>query len=450
MNNQKLYLNTNTLRLFFKAALPGSISMLAATLYIFFDGIFVGQILGTTAFAAVNLAFPFVIINFSLADLIGVGSSVPISISLGKKEDNRACNIFTCAVIMIILTGLFMGFLLYFAAPYLMMIMGAKGELAEYAVQYIRVYAISSPITTIVFALDNYLRICEKIKTSMFLNIFMSLFTVILEFLFLDVFKWGVWSAAFANAASMGICALFALAYFSSGKLHLKFRKPCFSFSLTKQIISNGSPIFLNNVSGRIASIIMSKALIVLGGAGAITIYGVMMYAAEFVQPILYGVYDSLQPAISYNFGAGEINRVKKLEKYCLVTGAVVSSVAVAFMLIFPQTIATMFLKPEELNLLEASARAVKIFSFAFITRWFGFAIQSFLIALERPLPATIISVSSAFVFPVVLIPVLWGMGLDGLWINGVLTSFLVALLAGAILIKLRKTLFVISKKQLE
>ena len=176
MNSKELFAKTKPSKLFFLAAVPGAISMLASSLYGLFDGIFVGNILGDTAFAALNLAFPFVIINFSLADLIGVGSSVPVSIKLGENKDREASNYFTCACIMIFLAGLLMGALLYFAAPFLIAMQGAEGVLSELAVKYIRIYALFSPVTTAVFAFDNYLRICCKIRTSMALNIFMSVF----------------------------------------------------------------------------------------------------------------------------------------------------------------------------------------------------------------------------------------------------------------------------------
>ncbi|MEG0854431.1 MAG: MATE family efflux transporter, partial [Angelakisella sp.] len=81
MNSHTLFTKTPPTRLFMIAAVPGAISMLASSLYTVIDGVFVGQILGETAFAALNLAMPFVIINFALADLIGVGSSVHISIN---------------------------------------------------------------------------------------------------------------------------------------------------------------------------------------------------------------------------------------------------------------------------------------------------------------------------------------------------------------------------------
>ena len=89
MNSEALFAKTPPLKLFFIAALPGAVSMLASALYQTFDGVFVGHFLGSTAFAAVNLAMPFVIINFSLADLIGVGSAVPISVCLGQKKKKK-------------------------------------------------------------------------------------------------------------------------------------------------------------------------------------------------------------------------------------------------------------------------------------------------------------------------------------------------------------------------
>lgn len=84
IESTELFSKTPPLKLFFLAAIPGAISMLASALYQTIDGVFVGQFLGNTAFAALNLAMPFVIINFSLADLIGVGSSVPISVCPGR------------------------------------------------------------------------------------------------------------------------------------------------------------------------------------------------------------------------------------------------------------------------------------------------------------------------------------------------------------------------------
>ena len=442
MNATALFAKTPPLKLFFLASIPGAISMLASALYQTFDGIFVGHFAGATAFAAINLAMPFVIINFSLADLIGVGSSVPISIALGKKQEQEANNLFTCACLMIVGTGIIIGALLFAAAPLLIQLMGAQGEFADLAVQYIRVYAISSPVTTIVFAMDNFLRICGRIRTSMFLNILMSVLSAVLEFLFLGVFRWGVWAAALATCSGMFICALLAAFPFFLGKNLLRFCRPHFHTRMIRQIIACGSPNFLNNIAGRITSILLNAILVRMGGETAVSIYGVLMYTDGFIQPLLYGMCDSLQPAVGYNWGAGKISRVRAIEKCCFIASGIVSLLAVAVILLFPGQITGLFMADVSAEVMALSIGALQLFAITYITRWFSFATQSYMLAIEKPLPASIISVSTALVFPVLLIGVLWPLGLTGIWLNFAGTALLAAILSAVILLKLRGELF--------
>ena len=438
MDSHRLFSETSPLKLFFLASIPGAISMLASALYQTIDGIFVGQFLGSTAFAAVNLAMPFVIINFSLADLIGVGASVPISINLGRKNEKEAHNIFTCACIMIFLAGILIGALLYAAAPLLIRLMGAEGEFALLAVDYIRVYAICSPLTTIVFAMDNFLRICGFIRGSMFLNIFMSLLSGVLEFLFLGVLGFGVWGAALATCSGMMACALLALTPFIRGKALLRFVRPRFHARMVKQIISCGSPNFLNNIAGRITSIILNAILVRVGGELAVSVYGVLMYTEGFIQPLLYGMCDSLQPAVGYNLGAGKFRRVRAIEKCCFSASAVVSLLSVTLMFLMPETISLLFMPDADVEALSMTAGALRLFALTYVTRWFSFATQSFMLAIEKPKEASMISVSTALIFPVILIILLWPLGLTGIWLNFAGTSLLAGILAFIILYRQR------------
>lgn len=441
MSNESIFEKTSPVKLFFLAAIPGGISMLAASLYGILDGIFIGQLLGDNAFAALNLAFPFVIINFSLADLIGVGSSVPISIHLGKKEDKEANNIFTCACLMIFITGTVMGAAIYFAAPWLLSLVGAKGDLADLAVQYMRVYAITSPVTTIVFAMDNYLRICGKIKKSMFLNILMSVLSISFEILFLGVLKFGIWGAALASCGGMFICALIAFYPFLRGKLQLKLCRPKFSASMLKQIVFSGSPTFLSNIAGRIAAVFMNIMLLRFGGAAAVSIYGVMMYTGETVQSFLYGVCDSLQPAVGYNWGAGRLERVKAIEKCCFTASAVISLMSAALIALFPSQITSLFTQNTSAEFVSAAVLAMRLFSLTFITRWFSFAVQSYMTAVDKPVYASLLSVCTALVFPLLLLAAFYPLKLNGLWLNFPATYLLTAVTAAVILLLFKRSL---------
>lgn len=439
MTQAKLFSETKPFKLFLLAAIPGGISMLASSLYGVLDGAFVGRLLGETAFAALNLAYPFVIINFSLADLIGVGSSVPISIKLGQKKEKEANNIFSCACIMIVTAGIFMGSILYFFAPSLIGLLGATGELAEFAVAYMRVYALCSPVTTIIFAMDNYLRICGKIRSSMGLNILMSVLSAVLELVFLGVLRLSIWGAALATCLGMMICAGIAVTFFIRGKLQLRFCKPHFSLHMIKTIIIGGSPNFLSNIAGRVTSIVMNIVLLRFGGAAAISIYGILMYTGETIQAILYGVCDSLQPAIGYNWGAGRKDRVKAIVKCCFTASAVISLLAATVTFIFPTVIINLFVKDADTAFMSMAIIAVRIFSLTFITRWFSFSTQSFMTAIYKPKYAAIISVSTALVLPLVLVAILLPMGLTGLWINFPATYLLAAIFAVIILIRFKR-----------
>lgn len=440
-DNDAFFGKTKTLKLFFIVALPGAIGMLASSLYGLFDGIFVGQLLGQTAFAAVNLAFPFVAINFSLADLIGVGSAVPISIALGRKDEKTANNYFTCACISIVILGCAMGLVMWFAAPALMAMMGAEGELAELAVQYLRVYAACSPLCTIVFAADNYLRICGKIKTSMVLNIAMSAIIIVLEIIFLLSFGMPVWGAALATCIGMIIIAAIAMVPFFFGKRQLKFCKPKFSVKMMTKMVGAGAPNFLSNIAGRLASIVFNTVLLDMGGEDAVSVYGVILYVNDIVQPLLYGVCDSLQPAIGYNYGSREPERVKKLAIYIFVAGAVISIIAAAIIFALPAQISALFLADPSSSLIEMSGFAMRIFSITFLTRWFGFAAQSYLTAINKSFFASLLSTANALILPMAFLGILWNLGLTGIWLNFPLTAAAVAVAAVIIFIAQRKKL---------
>ena len=250
-----MYATMNPWRLFFVVAMPGMISMFAMSIYSILEGIFIGQILGEGAFAAVNIAMPLVMINFSLADLIGVGASAPISVALGKEDHKTANNIFSCSVIMIFCVSIIMGSIMFFAAVPLSRLMGADDVLLETSVRYLRTAALCSPLAALFFAMDNYLRISGFVKTSIIINIGCNLLTLGLLSIFLLYFKMDVVGSALATSISMCTCSLVAMIPFVQKKTVLKFKKPKFSAAMIKQIAACGSPVFLSNVSGRVTTV---------------------------------------------------------------------------------------------------------------------------------------------------------------------------------------------------
>ncbi len=439
MDYKTLYEKTSPTKLFAIVAIPGIISMFVSSLYLIIDGALVGQILGAAAFASLQLVMPFVILNFSVADLIGVGSAVPIAIKLGEKDEQAANNIFSGACLMIIGAGIVLGAILFFFAGDFVRLMGADEQLVIMASQYLRVYAVFSPFITILFAVDNYLRICGWIRYSMMVNILMAVISALLEFLFLFVFRFGIWGAALATCCGMLICVVIAFLPFFLGKMQLRFVRPKIDRQIVAIILANGAPSFLNNIAGRITSVIINVFLLRLGGAMAVSAYGVLMYAESLVLPILYGLCDSLQPAVGYNYGAKNYRRIFAIERICFGTCAVISLVMTALMFFAGEAIVGIFVKASNTELIALSVHALSLFAFTYLTRWISFATQSYMSAIGKPGYATAISLSMAFIFPVLLLFSLSFLGLDGLWLNMPFTSLLAAILAIGILINYYK-----------
>lgn len=446
-NTEKMYATMRPWRLFFVVAAPGMISMFAMSIYSIIEGIFIGQILGEGAFAAVNIAMPLVFINFSLADLIGVGASAPISIALGKNDHKTANNLFSCSVIMIFCVSVLMGTVMFFAAEPLSRLMGADDLLLDTAVRYLRTAALCSPLTAIFFAMDNYLRISGFVKMSMIVNIGCNLLTLGFLTFFLLGCEMDVVGSALATSLSMCTCSVVAMMPFVFKKALLKFTKPHFSVAMIKQITACGSPVFLSNVSGRIASILMNVSLMTMGmkvlgeggGQTAVAVYAVLMYASDLCWPLLYGIADSLSPAIGYNWGAKNYGRVKSIAKCSYIGTSIVGLVSTSILFFLPDVIAAWFVKAEDVKLLEISTHAIRLFCFAYLFRWVAVATQSFFSAIEKPLQATIMSVAVAFVFPVTLLGALWSFGLDGIWFNFVGVNALAAILSAYLLSRLMK-----------
>ena len=442
-DTEKMYAAMSPWRLFFIVAMPGMVSMFAMSVYSIIEGIFIGQRLGEAAFAAVNIAMPLVMINFSLADLISVGASVPISIALGRKDRETANNVFSCSIIMIFITAVLMGTVMFLAAEPLCRMMGADNELLETSVRYLRTVALCSPLSTIFFAMDNYLRISGYVKTSMLLNIGSNLATIALLTFFLLGLNMDVVGSALATSIAMSLCSLLAMIPFLRRKTLLTFTRPRFSKAMIQKIAACGSPVFLSNVAGRVTSILINVSLMTLGvaafgeggGTTAVAVYAVLMYSSDLCWPLLYGISDSLSPAIGYNWGAGNYGRVKRIVKCAYVGTAIVGLASTALLFFFPATVASWFAKAEDALLLSESTRAIRLFCFAYLFRWFGVTTQGFLSAIEKPVLATVMSVATAFIFPTLLLGALWTLGLDGIWFNFVGVNVLTAILGVTLLL---------------
>ncbi len=437
MNDYTIFATLSPTRLFVRCAVPGMVSMAVTSLYMVADGIFVGAYLGANALAAMNLVMPFIMMSFAVSDMIAVGSSVQISIRLGRAQPQAASQIFTFCSMLIVGISCVMGLAAYFFAVPLMHTLGADDVLTGYAIDYMRVYALFSPVIMIFFAVDNYLRACGWIRYSMIINVVMSLLNIALDWLFLAHFGWGISSAALASCLSLtlGTCAGFAP--FVLNKTALKLKPALLSFKTVLTIIANGSSEFFSNISASAFMVIANLALMRLSGAMAVAAFSIVLYVNTIVSALLFGMADSMQPAISYNYGAGNHSRMLALLKRLMFTGAVISLGVMFFTINNGNLFAALFVKDGNTELIHLSGNAMKLFALSYLTVWFGVIAGAFFTALNMAGISLMVAFSRTLIFPILVLTILVpAIGLDGVWLTRGLADILTAVLAALLMLK--------------
>ncbi|MBS5149734.1 MAG: MATE family efflux transporter [Butyricicoccus pullicaecorum] len=399
-------------KLFLCCALPAMCSMVFGALYTIADGIFVGRYVGENALAAVNLAMPLVNISFAIADMIAVGSSVQIAMFLGQRDKEAANRIFSFSIKIIFAVSILIGlFFLFFTKP-VFMLMGANGQALQYAFVYMGVYALFSPVTMVYYAADNYLRICNRQKYSMILNISTALLNIVLDFLLIIVFEGGVLGAALASCISMAIGSFFSLLPFFRKKLELRFTKGKIPAKQFVSLLANGSSEFFSNISGSVMAFILNVVLMRLGGTTAVAAMSIVLYVDSLMVMMIFGMCDSMQPPISYCHAAGLKQRVLSLEKRVLLSAALLSLGAFFFLWYGGSRIVPFFVTPEDTALLELSVHAMELYAFSYLVNWIYRCLSSYLTAMGQAGKSFAASICGTLVFPLVclaaLVP-LWG-----------------------------------------
>ena len=281
----------------------------------------------------------------------------------------------------------------------------------------------------------------------MVINIGSNFATVGLLTFFLLGMDMDVVGSALATSLSMCLCSVVAMIPFLAKKTLLQFVKPKFNKLMFKEIAACGSPVFLSNIAGRVTSILINVSLMTLGakylgvggGTTAVAAYSVLMYASDMCQPLLYGISDALSPAVGYNWGAESYDRVKRIAKCSYIGTGIVGVVSTVVMFLLAAPLASLFVNAEDAELLALSAHAIRLFCFAYLFRWVSITTQSFLSAIEKPVQATVVAVSVALVFPALILGAFWNFGLDGIWLNMLGTSVLSAILAGFLLLRVKR-----------
>lgn len=419
--NSDNFIKLSPTKLFFRCAVPAAITSVFGALYNVIDGIFVGRYLGGDALAAINLIMPVIIIAEAVSNMIATGASVNISMLLGKKRRDDASKMFSFSVAFIIGISFLIAIFGYcFAEPFVKLIApGASIAVVDMSIGYLKVYTIFGTLIPVCFAMDNYLRVISCEKISMIIGVVSQGSNIILDFVLLAVMHKGVKAAAFASCISIVSGSIVMLVFFAGNKRDLYYTKPKVKFRNFVRILINGSSEFFSNISMSIMSMIMNLFLLKYGETKAVATYSIVMYVDCMIGMLNFGLCDSLQPAISYCYGAKCINRMKSIFKRVLTATIIISGFAFLFMFFAGSYVTSIFVEPGDEKLLAMSIKALKLFAFSYLAGWIDLSFSSLFTAIDKPVQSLVVSLLGTLVFPVLSIYLLTKVyGLTGIWMS--------------------------------
>ena len=337
-------------KLFTKLLVPSIMGMAASALFTVIDGIFVGNGIGSDAMAAVNISAPIFMIITGVGLMFGMGGGILTSINLSQGKKKVANINFTQSVIALVFISLVMTLLLTIFPHKIATLFGSDEYLMDMVVEYLFWFSISLPFTVLVVALPFFIRLTNP-KISMWAMLAATVVNIILDYLFIFIFKWGLFGAAIATDIGEFVGAAIMIIYLFRHSIAIRFvwlKLSVKSLLLTLRnvgyMIKLGFSVFLSEITISVMIISGNYVFMDYMGADGVAAYSVICYLFPIIFMVFNATVQSAQPIISYNYGCGQMKRSDNaLRLSMLFTLAFAFSIMLLF-ICFTRSIVTLFI----------------------------------------------------------------------------------------------------------
>jgi putative MATE family efflux protein len=423
--------NINTLLL--KLSLPSMLALFANALYNIIDTIFVGRGVGAEGIAGVAIVLPVMAIISSFAHLIGIGTGTLISRQLGKKEIDEVNRTAGNGFLMIILISIFFSILGLLFTRQIMWAFGATPTILPYASDYGRIIFIGMLWFPFCVSSSNYLRAegnAREAMTAMLIGLGVN---VILDYIFIFPLEMGLKGAAYATIIGKFTTLVYLIWYFTGSRHLIQFRFQCLRLNkkVLKPAISVGLSGFGMRSSSSVANVVLNHTLGAIGGDMAIAAFGIIYKITLFFGMPLFGLNQGMIPIVGFNYGAGKKERIKRTIKLGFIYAISYGLIAVIIFQVFANPIFGLFTTNTEL--LEMGPRALRIVIAMMWLMGISHAAMGTHQAMGQPRSAFILAIQRwiLLITPLVLVlPYVFNLGLDGVWLAFPLADFLGAAIA--------------------
>ena len=335
----------NMFKLMLKLGIPGIIGMLVISLYSFVDAIFVGRYVGDKALGAISIAYAFTLINNGIAVLVGIGSASVLSRAVGRKDQKTIDSVMGNVFVLTLLMSSAVTVLGYIFAPQLLHVVRAEGEMHELGVKYLRIVYLGSIFVNFGQAANMVMRGEGKMALAMAIMGSGAVLNIVLDALFIIVFKQGIEGAAIATVISQAVFALATFFYFLCFSKNVKFKSFKLEKSLVGETFAVGMSAMFMQVLSLVQQTVMYSTLKKYGGEDQVILMGAFFRYMMLAFIPLWGLSQGFQPFAGTNFGAGLFERVKKGTFLFYGFGIVLAAVFWLVFLASPESVLSLFIK---------------------------------------------------------------------------------------------------------
>lgn len=340
----------NDMRTFFQFVIPSVLSFALSGVYAIVDGFFVGNSIGDIGISAINMAYPIVAVIQSLGTGIGMGGAIYYSINRAEKKEPQAREFTAGALWMLIISSIFMTFIVFLFNSPLLRMLGASGQLLSLGEEYIAIIALGAGLQIMGTGLVPFIRNHGGSSYAMFSMIAGFVTNIILDYLFVWVFEQGVSGAAWATVIGQGVTMLAALVYLLWKKqFTLKILVTKIGTVWTS-IVKIGIAPFGLSMTPIISLVIINRFSVSYGGEHAIATYACISYIMCIIYLILQGVGDGCQPLISKHYGEKDFSRMNNIRKLAYGFGMFLSVIGCIIMYVARADIGILFGTSNEVN----------------------------------------------------------------------------------------------------
>lgn len=439
--------NEKIKRLFFYYFFPSLLSMLSLSTHAIVDGFFVAHALGKDAVSALGITWPVFPALVACHLLFSVGGSAMISYYLGKGEKQRAREFFSSIVYFVLGFGIVVSLILYLYTREISVFLGSNDNLLELVSEYLSIIFAGAFVMFLHPVLDMFAVNDRQPRLAMISMVVASVGNVVFNYIFLFICNLGIYASAFSTILGNLVAISILLWHFLSKRGDLYFIS-CFSLSKIIQSAKNGIPACASELSASVVMLLYNLTLMKIVGERGVLIYTIVMYGGIVFFTILLSVAQGVQPIASFNYGAGEMQRVRGIYRFALMFSLFVSALLYVLFFVFGEEFVRAFLSAEDISkdasLVGDITFAMKIWFVGYLAIGLHMVSSIFLQSVQRPMGALLITLCYTIGFTIVLLPFLSKhFGVIGAWVTYPLSAFLTLfVLLGVLIYEKKKGVF--------